>query len=68
MLHRYRYTSSYYHICLEVRDENVELTTDHFKFACPELSVNVSFLVTGLLTHGTLPTDMVSSNVCYTYS
>jgi len=45
------------------RDGNRELTTDHFKFACPELSVYVSFLFTGLLTHGTLPTDMVSSTV-----
>jgi len=48
-------------------DENTELITDHFKFACPELSVYVSvyvsFLFTGLLTHGTLPTDMVSSTV-----
>jgi hypothetical protein len=31
--------------------------------ACPELSVYVSFLFTGLLTHGTLPTDMVTSTV-----
>jgi len=30
---------------------NTELTTDHFKFACPELSAYVSFLFSGLLTH-----------------
>jgi len=44
-------------------DGNTELTTNHFKYACPELSVYVSFLFTGLLTHGTLPTDMVPSTV-----
>ena len=39
------------------------LTTDHFKHACPELSVYVSFLFTGLLTRGTLPADLVTSTV-----
>jgi len=44
-------------------DGNTELTTDHFKYAyaCPELSVYVSLLFTGL--QGTLPTDMGSSTV-----
>jgi hypothetical protein len=44
-------------------DGITELSTDHFKHACPELSVFVSFLFTGLLTHGSLPTDMVTSTV-----
>ena len=39
------------------------LSIDHFKHACPELSVYVSFLFTGLLTHGTAPTDMTTSTV-----
>jgi len=39
------------------------LSTDHFRHACPELSVYVSFLFTGLLTHGTVPTDMTTSTV-----
>lgn len=44
-------------------DGNTGLTTDHFMHACPELCVYVSFLFTGLLTHGSLPTDMVTSTV-----
>ena len=32
-------------------DGNTGLTTDHFKHACPELSVYVSFLFTGLLCY-----------------
>jgi hypothetical protein len=36
------------------------LSTDHFRHACPELSVYVSFLFTGLLTHGTVPTDIIT--------
>jgi hypothetical protein len=44
-------------------DGNTGLSSDHFMHACPELSVYVSFLFTGLPTHGTLPTDMVTSTV-----
>jgi hypothetical protein len=44
-------------------DGNSRLSSDHFMQACPELSVYASFIFTGLLTHGTLPTDMVTSTV-----
>ena len=44
-------------------DGNSGLFSDHFRQACPELSFYVSFLFTGLLTHGTLPTDMITSTV-----
>jgi len=45
-------------------DGITELSTDHFKNACPELNVYVSFLLSGLLTHGgTFPTDLVTSTV-----
>jgi hypothetical protein len=44
-------------------DGITELSTDHFKNACPELSVYVSFLFSGLLTHGTFPSDLVTSTV-----
>jgi len=47
----------------EKGDGITELSTDHFKNACPELSVYVSFLLSGLLTHGTFPTDLVTSTV-----
>ena len=44
-------------------DGITELSTVHFKNAGPELSVYVSFLLSGLLTHGTFPTDLVTSTV-----
>jgi len=33
------------------------LSTDHFLFAGPELSVNIGFLFTCMVTHGTAPND-----------
>ena len=44
-------------------DENGGLTTDHFINASEELSVHVSFLFSGFLTHGTAPEDMSLSTV-----
>ena len=44
-------------------DGNGGLTTDHFINASEELSVHVSFLFSGLLTHGTVPEDMSLSTV-----
>ena len=49
-------------------DGNTKLTTDHFECACLELSVYVSFLFAGLLTHGTSPMDVVSSTVILSHS
>ena len=39
-------------------DGNGGLTTEHFINASEELSVHVSFLFSGLLTHGTAPEDV----------
>jgi len=47
-------------------DGITELSTDHFKNACTKLSVYVSFLFSGLLTHGTFPTDLVTSTIIHT--
>jgi hypothetical protein len=44
-------------------DGITELSTDHFKHACPELSVYVSFYLLVCLANGTLPIDMVQSTV-----
>ena len=38
-------------------------SSDHCINVCTELSVYVSFLFTGLLTHGALPKEMVTSTV-----
>ena len=44
-------------------DGNGGLTADHFINASKELSVHVSVLFSGLLTHGTAPEDMSLSTV-----
>ena len=42
---------------------NGALSTDHFKNACDDLLVYVSFLFTWMLVHGTVPDNLLISNV-----
>ena len=44
-------------------DENYGLMSDHFKAAGDDLCVYISFLLSGLLTHGVVPDDLARSTV-----
>ena len=44
-------------------DGNGGLSTDHFKNACDDLFVYVSFLFSWILVHGTVPDGLLISNV-----
>ena len=39
------------------------LTSDHFKCACTDLYVRVSFLLSGLLIHGSVPAGLARSTL-----
>ena len=44
-------------------DGNYSLMSDHFKAAGDDLCVYISFLLSGLLTHGVVPDDLARSTV-----
>ena len=44
-------------------DRNYGLMSDHFKAAGDDLCVYISFLLSGLLTHGVVPDDLARSTV-----
>jgi len=44
-------------------DANGRLTSDHFIFACKELSVYLSLLFSALLVHGHVPSDILASRL-----
>jgi len=44
-------------------DVNGRLSSDHFIFACKELSVYLSFLFSALLVHGHVPSDILASRL-----
>ena len=44
-------------------DGNYGLTSGHFTAAGDDLCVHISFLLSGLLTHGVVPDDLVRSTV-----
>ena len=48
-------------------DGNTASTMAHFNHACPELSVYISFLFTGLPTHGIVPADLVTIVLSYLF-
>ena len=44
-------------------DGNGVLSTDHFKYAGPELSVYIAMLLNALVIHGCTPDDLVTSTI-----
>jgi hypothetical protein len=44
-------------------DGGIGLTSDHFKFACHDLSVHIAFLFSSLLVHDVVPRDLSLNSV-----